>query len=288
MKYYLSCWACGLRYKSDFDMQICKSCGSVLEVVYSEKSSATYSGSFWDLEGILPKGKYRHYFLGATPLLKHKNNAWLKLEMNNPTRSFKDRGSVVEVAKALEYGYDQMVCASTGNMALSIAYYAKLSGIKVNVFISRDANRDKIEKIKKIGNTSIVRINGDFNYALRHAEAYSKKHGVFLSGDYCYRKEGQRTIAYEIMSSKPSTHAIFIPIGNATLFSGMYKALREMKDARKIKQIPKLIGVQAAGCMPIATAIQKNKNVEYTKPGTIADAIAVGYPTFGWQAVEAI
>ncbi len=120
MKYILKCIACGVEYSSLHRYQTCGNCEGNLEVVYTEKPRfGKGRGEFWDYEFLLPNTKYRHTELGGTKLIESKDDerVYLKLEIENPTRSFKDRGSVVEIAKAKEYGYDTIACASTGNMA---------------------------------------------------------------------------------------------------------------------------------------------------------------------------
>ena len=209
-----------------------------------------------------------------------------KLETENPTHSFKDRGSVIEVAKAKEFGFDEVACASTGNMAYSVAYYSKLYGIKSRIFVSREANRDKIEEIRSTHDAVITKGDWDFTGAQKEALKYSAKTGAFITGDYCYRKEGQKTIAYEIISSARDTSNIIVPVGNATLLSGTLKALQEMEAAGSIKRQPKVIAVQSARCSPFSKAFNLGRKVSYLTPSTSADAIAVGYPTFGDMAAE--
>lgn len=290
MDYTLVCTECGRRYGNDYDRQICGSCDGILDVVYSKDISIGRPSSFWDMEGILPDSNYRHLDVGWTRLSRSMEfgNLLLKYEFDNPTGSFKDRGSVVEIAKASEFGYDEVVCASTGNMAYSIAYYSKIYGIRSVIFISRDANRDKIRNIRSTNNSRIVRVDGDFTDAQAAAIRYSERTGSFLTGDYCYRKEGQKSMAYEIMSSIKDVDDIIIPIGNATLFSGFFRGLLEMRKVGRIRDMPRLIGVEAAGCAPIADALDKGRDVRYVRPRTDADAIAVGMPTFWRQAVEGI
>ncbi|MGC8568234.1 MAG: threonine synthase [Candidatus Micrarchaeia archaeon] len=291
MEYEMVCRSCGKKYPSSYNKQVCESCGSILEVVYlaAPKSSDFKGDGFWSYANLLPDSKYRNFEVGSTRLIQsHESSSlYLKLETDNPTNSFKDRGSVIEVSKALEYGYDEIVCASTGNMAFSITYYANILGIKARIYISNNASVDKINDIKAIGDAKIIKVNGDFNKAQGEAAAYAKKAGAFLAGDYCYRKEGQKTIAYELLKHS-KFDAIFVPIGNATLISGIFKALKEMKNSGFIDYMPKIIGVQASGCDPVVKALSKNTSIKYIVPRTKADAIAVGFPTFGDQGVEAI
>ncbi len=237
--------------------------------------------TFWDYEPAMPSGKYRHLEVGFTKMMLGERGIHLKLETLNPTRSFKDRGSVIEVAKAAEYDYDEVVCASTGNMAYSIAYYAKLYGLRAKVFISKDANKDKVRDIRETHDADVTHVDGDFNKAQLLAEHYARGRGAFLSGDYCYRKEGQRTIAYEIMQQLPDAQRVVIPVGNATLLSGMAAAFGEMLDAGSMRKAPELVGVEAKKCAPLFKAFSSGMAVKYERPKTAADAIAVGYPTFG-------
>ncbi|MEM3841498.1 MAG: pyridoxal-phosphate dependent enzyme [Candidatus Micrarchaeaceae archaeon] len=291
MEYTLKCTACGAEYKSSFGSQICGKCSSILEVVYLSKPKIPRkTSSFWDFYQAFPKGNYRHYELGMTRLMQDKaeRSLFYKLEILNPTHSFKDRGSVIEVAKAMEYGFDEIVCASTGNMAYSIAYYAKLYGIKSKIFVSRDANADKIDEIRSTHDADITRGEWDFTGAQKKASDYAAKNGAFLAGDYCYRKEGQKSIAYEIMCEMPDIKNIIVPVGNATLLSATLKALEEVKNSWNLSEVPRVIAVQASKCSPLVKAFGSHKKVAYVPPMTAADAIAVGYPTFGDQAIEAL
>ncbi|MCL5101774.1 MAG: pyridoxal-phosphate dependent enzyme [Candidatus Marsarchaeota archaeon] len=291
MKYHLECTECGSVFGSSYNSQICRKCGGILEVFYEGKFPRTNKiQNFWDMEAIMPNSNYRHYYLGNTPVIKSKEykDLCLKLEFMNPTHSFKDRGSAIEVAKAKEYGFKEVVCASTGNMAYSTTYYAKLYGMRARVFISDNANADKIKDIKSVGDATITKVDGDFTKAQGLAIKYAYKEGAFLCGDYCYRKEGQKSIAYEIMDSNPKVKNIIVPVGNATLLSATYKALAEMESSGKITKMPRIIAVQSEKCQPLVRAFKNSSRIKYEKPDTMADAIAVGYPTFGEQGIEGL
>ncbi len=290
MKYYLKCTKCGSTFESDYGGQICSRCSGILEVVYARKPvlGREKLSSFWDFMPVLPSGNYCRYEVGLTKIIKSIDlpNTYMKLEIGNPTHSFKDRGSVIEVGKAHDYGYREVVCASTGNMAYSVAYYARLYGMKAKVFISSNASRDKVRDIRDTHDADVTRVDGDFNKAQRLAEAYARRNGAFLAGDYCYRKEGQKTIAYEILLSGIGADSIIVPVGNATLLSGTFKAIEEFGAAKRSARMPAVVGVEAKACSPLYKAFKGSKGVEYEMPRTKADAIAVGYPTFGDQALE--
>ncbi len=291
MDYVLKCLGCGHVYKRSYDAQVCDRCGGLLEVAYkgNPKRLSNESGrpSIWEYADFLPKGEYKRWAVGGTRLLRSQDlgNVYMKMELDNPTRSFKDRGSVIEIGKAKEYGFKRIVCASTGNMAYSLSYYAKLAGMRAKVFISGDANPDKIRYIRDLHDADITRVNGDFNAADRFARRYAKSNDVFLTGDYCYRKEGQKTLVYEIFGRLIPDYLI-VPVGNATLLSAVFKAIREYKAAGIIKRAPKVVAVEAKGCSPLVKAFNSNKELRYEAPKTKADAIAVGFPVYGNEAIN--
>lgn len=290
MRYSLVCLGCGERYASRFTKQLCDRCGGILEVEYEGRPAMKeFRKDFWSYEPLLPEGSYRHYRLGNTTLLQAvEKDLFLKLETENPTRSFKDRGSVVEIAKALEYGYDTVVCASTGNMAYSISYYAKLAAIRATIFVSKNANWLKVRDIRETRDAKIVRVDGDFTAAQRRAIEFAERTGAFLTGDYGYRKEGQKTLLYEIMAEFSDVQNIIIPVGNATLLSATSKALLELEKLGLVSRRPRLIAVEASLTNPLVVAWRRKKRVKYQEPRTDAGAIAVGYPTYGDQAIEGI
>ena len=294
MRYSLKCLSCGRVFESTYKKQTCGYCDGLLEVDYAYSTPRRMSDlfNFWKYQPFLPAGRYTHYALGGTKLIPslHDSRIYLKLELENPTRSFKDRGSVVEIGKAQEYGYKEIVCASTGNMAFSLSYFAKLAGIRSVVYVSSGANKDKVTYIRQTHDAEVRLVKGDFTKAQQLAFAYAKRHKgkAFLTGDYCYRKEGQKTVAYEIMDQIGDVTHIVMPVGNATLFSAVYKALKEMQLFGLVEKMPKFVAVQAHGCDPVVKAFEAGTEIAYQKPKTKADAIAVGMPTFGNQALGAL
>ncbi len=297
MHYFLSCTSCGKKLPEDCSEFRCSKCKGILEVNYDynkigelSKTSAINNERYSFLFPI----HQRLFSLneGGTQLVENTIfgiKIKLKLETQNPTRSFKDRGSAVEITKAIEFGFDGVCCASTGNMGLSIATYAKIAGKKCTIFISKDAYPDKIGRIKEAG-AEVVEVDGDFNDALDAAEKFAVKNGSFLCGDYHFRKEGQKSVMFEILEQSQYSvpDFLFVPVGNATLLSAVYKALLEFRRLSLIKTFPRIVAVQASGCSPLIDAYNKNKEIERIRPKTIADAIAVGYPTFGFEGLESL
>lgn len=305
MDYSLVCTSCRRSYGDDCSLARCSKCGGVLEVSY-DYSTLKLGKGFWG--GRISHRKYTPFYPvtrklvsmgeGGTRLVSADGIAnragsgtdlRIKVETSNPTRTFKDRGSTVEITKALELGFGSVCCASTGNMGLSVATYAAHEGLECTVFISRSANREKVDKIRRSG-AKVAAISGDFNQAMEACEAYAARSGSFVCGDYHYRKEGQKSVAFEIIEQmrKGEPDAVVVQVGNATLLAAMYKGLKELRAARIIRKLPRLIAVQSNRCNPLVRAYSSGGKVRYMKPKTIADAIAVGYPTFGFEGLAAI
>lgn len=302
MEYHLQCYGCGARYGEDSSRFRCAKCDGILEVKYNYSTLELPKGfalqkpyhkkylPFYPVKKLVTLGE------GDSKLIRAKYigipikgvNLFLKVETGNPTKTFKDRGSSVEIAKAKELGFEEVCCASTGNMGLSIATYAKSRGMKCTVFISRSGNREKIEKIKRAG-ARVVFVNGDFNKSLQEAEKFSRKGKIFVCGDYHYRKEGQKSVGFEIIDqSKRVPDYVFVPVGNSTLLAAIYKSFLEYKRMGILKKMPRLVAVQSMQCDPLVRAFKEKKTVRYMKPRTKADAIAVGFPTFGFEGLSAL
>jgi len=295
--FVLRCTKCGAEYHPDYPWPVCDRCGGLLEVEY-DYSTVRLPPDFrhrpvkqWKYAPLYPvsrrpitvgEGGTRLKRISASP------DIYLKIEVDNPTKSFKDRGSSVEVTRALELGFDRLAVASTGNMALSLAAYSEIAGMEAITFVGSGANENKIDMIRNKGG-KVIQVKGDFNDAVREAEGYARGTGTFLAGDYMYRKEGQKGVFFEVMDQlefNPPDY-IFVPVGNGTLISAAHKALLEMRSLGLIEELPKLMGVQAEGAAPL---------LEYARTGELrkiyvrtgADAIAVGYPMYAEQARRAV
>lgn len=297
MEYHLACTRCG-HVEQDYAFR-CSRCSSILEVKI-DYSSVVLRKSF--ANDTVRNSKYLPFFPirrftvcsgeGGTSILRKKvgsDRVMLKMETENPTRSFKDRGSSVEINKAKELGVKSLCCASTGNMGISVARYARLAGMRATIFISKDAERRKIAIIRRYG-ARLIEVDGDFNASLKMAEKFASKTGAFVCGDYHFRKEGQKSVMFEIIDQLKYNvpDLVFVPVGNATLLAGMYKALLEYRRFGLMQKFPRLVAVQSERCDPLVNAYNSGKRLEYMMPRTIADAIAVGYPTFGAEGIKAL
>ncbi len=228
---------------------------------------------------------------GNTPLVKSNRlgkelgceELYFKLEGCNPTGSFKDRGMVVAMAKALEDGSRAVMCASTGNTSASAAAYGAYCDLPVLVLIPKgEVAMGKLAQAMAYG-ARILMINGNFDSALALARAFTCKHSVTLVNSVNpHRLEGQKTGAFEIIESLgDAPDYLFIPVGNAGNITAYWRGFREYQGAGRSLRLPKMMGFQAEGAAPIV------RGAPVANPQTIASAIRIGNPA-SWQgAVDA-
>ncbi|MBM3173220.1 MAG: threonine synthase, partial [Chloroflexi bacterium] len=227
---------------------------------------------------------------GDTPLVRSVvlekeigcGELYFKLEGCNPTGSFKDRGMVVAIAKAVESGSSTAICASTGNTSASAAAYGARFGLKVVVVIPKGKiAMGKLAQAIAYG-AKIIAIQGNFDQALQVVRNLAAKHPITLVNSLNpYRIEGQKTAAFETVDDLgDAPEYFFIPVGNAGNITAYWKGFREYKEAGKSTQTPKMMGFQAAGAAPIV----KGKPID--KPKTIATAIRIGNPA-SWKGATA-
>lgn len=225
---------------------------------------------------------------GNTPLIHLKNlseewgiDLYVKTEGVNPTGSFKDRGMVMAVAKAIEEGNNTIICASTGNTSAAAAAYAARSGIRCIVVIpDGKIAMGKLAQAVMYG-AEIIAIEGNFDDALQMVRNISETEPVALVNSVNpYRLEGQKTAAFEICDTLGGAPDILcIPVGNAGNISAYWKGFKEYNE-KKQTGLPKMYGFEAEG----AAAIFQNQVIE--NPETIATAIRIGNPA-SWELAVA-
>ena len=256
--------------KETVDTPRCPKCGNVYELVYEGGNNF-----FRHINEPICHWKYRDFMPinyentklismgeGGTPLIPSRSNSNLlfKCEYVNPTGSFKDRGSALEIT--LSQGKDEIVVATTGNMGSSLAAYAAYAGMRCRVFMSKsiyeDTHSAKIKHMELCG-AKIYPIDGDYTAAMITAEHYVKEYtNRCLAGDYALRIEGTKSIGFEIAEQlgwvQPAY--IIVPIGNGTLLYAIFKAFREIYCRDMIPMMPRIIGVRAVNpSTTIASAI---------------------------------
>jgi threonine synthase len=230
---------------------------------------------------------------GATPLVRAERlgraigvaDLYLKVEGQNPTGSFKDRGMVVAVAKALEGGARAIVCASTGNTSASAAAYGAAAGLDVIVVLPRGQTAlGKLLQALAAG-ARVISVDGNFDDALRivRALAEQEEHPVTLVNSVNpFRLDGQKTAAYEVCDELGRAPDILaIPVGNAGNISAYWTGFRDYVDADIVRSRPQMWGFQAAGAAPLVSG----RPVE--RPETVATAIRIGAPASWDKAIAA-
>ena len=203
---------------------------------------------------------------------------WLKVEGANPTGSFKDRGMVVAIAKALEARSGAVLCASTGNTAASAAAYAARAGLPCTVVLP--AGQVALGKLAQaiVFGAKVVMVRGPFDAALRVVKELAA-HGeaTLVNSVNPHRLEGQKTAAFEICEALgDAPDALFIPVGNAGNITAYWKGFVESVTAGLATRRPRMYGWQAEGAAPIV------RGERIAEPETIATAIRIGDPA-SWQ-----
>jgi threonine synthase len=212
---------------------------------------------------------------------------YLKIEGQNPTGSFKDRGMVVAVAKALEQGARAIICASTGNTSASAAAYGAACGLEVVVVLPRGKiAAGKLLQAQAAG-ARVVAVDGGFDEALQVVRVLTADpdpgHAVTLVNSVNpYRLEGQKTAAFEVcedLGGAPDYLAI--PVGNAGNITAYWRGFCDYRNAGLVETRPAMLGFQAAGAAPLV------EGHPVASPHTVATAIRIGRPASGELALRA-
>ncbi len=227
---------------------------------------------------------------GGTPLLEAPRlsarvgaRVLLKLEGQNPTGSFKDRGMTMAISKALEEGAKAVVCASTGNTSASAAAYAARAGMTCAVLIPE--GHIALGKLAQalVHGAKVLQVRGNFDEALAIVRRLGEKAPVTVVNSVNpFRIEGQKTGAFEIvdvLGDAPDVHCI--PVGNAGNITAYWRGYLEYREAGHATRLPKLFGFQAAGAAPIV----EGHPIEH--PETVATAIRIGNPASWYGATAA-
>ncbi len=229
---------------------------------------------------------------GDTPLLRARRlereigcgALFLKFEGMNPTGSFKDRGMVLAISKAVERGAKAVICASTGNTAASAAAYAASAGLECSVVLPAGyVAPGKLAQALVYG-ARVVAIEGTFDDALTLVrQAVDASDAELVNSVNPFRLEGQKTSAFEICDTLGAAPDIVaLPVGNAGNITAYWKGFREYRDQGIVSAVPRMWGFQAEGAAPLVYG----KVVDH--PQTIATAIRIGKPARGDEALAAV
>ena len=308
----LKCRECGRIYPKE-PLYVCEYCFGPLEVDYdyerikkklTRDEIVSRPKNLWRYRELLPIDNEPTDGLdsGFTPLIRAKNlqKLWGVKELyikddsvNHPTLSFKDRVVAVALSKAKEFGFNTVACASTGNLANSLAALGTAANLKKYIFIPADLELSKIVGTL-IYNPVLVAVEGNYDAVNRLCSEIANKYKwAFVNINIRpYYAEGSKTYGFEIAEQlgwRVPKH-IIVPCAGGSLITKIYKGIKEFKNIGLIDKIDtKIHAAQATGCAPIVNAIKENSDIiKPLKPKTIAKSLAIGNPADGIYAVATV
>ncbi len=318
MKYVknLKCTNCGETYEAVPDRYLCDKCGDkgILDVQYKyeeikkdwnkEKLANNSESSIWRYLPLLPieeDTKRPNLRIGNTPIYNSKemgkklglNNLIIKDDGLNPTGSLKDRASAMAAVKAREAGAKTVACSSTGNAASSLAgnIASMEDEMKAIIFVPERAPSGKVAQLLVYG-AEVVSVQDSYEAAYYLSDEAIKKWGWYNRNAAInpYLVEGKKTSVLEMAEQLnwEMPDWVVFSVGDGCTIAGAYKGLYDLKQIGFIDRIPRLLGVQAAGCAPITKAFRTGKDLVVTDENTIADSIAVGSPRNYRKALNAV
>jgi len=308
----LRCRECGRQYPAEA-LHVCDFCFGPLEVDYDyERIAATVTRArieagprtIWRYGDLLPVDDAAPVDLGAgfTPLVRADRLAaelglgelWIKNDTANPTGSFKDRVVSVALTKARQLGFKVAACASTGNLANSVAAHAARAGMGSIVLIPHDLEEAKVTMTAVYGGT-VVAVRGSYDDVNRLCAELASEHPswAFVNVNVrTYYSEGSKTLAFEVAEQLGWTAPdhVVVPIASGSQLTKVAKGFAELAKVGLIEPAEvRISGAQAAGCAPVATAFQTGADaIAPVKPKTIAKSLSIGNPADGWYALDVI
>ena len=308
----LRCRECGRDYPIE-PLNVCDFCFGPLETVFDYDSIARVisreriaSGplSMWRYQDLLPvDGKDAvDINSGFTPLIKSKNlgkllgleNLYIKNDSVNPSFSFKDRVVSVAATKALEFGFDTLACASTGNLACSVAAHAARAGMRAVVFIPADLEHGKVIGAA-IYAPIVVAVKGSYDEVNRLCSEVADNYPwAFVNINMRpYYAEGSKTLAYEVAEQlgwRLPHHAV-VPSASGSLFTKIWKGFNELSSLGLVDGPvhTRMHLTQAEGCSPIVEAFKSEDDfVQPVRPNTVAKSLAIGNPADGIYSLRTL
>jgi threonine synthase len=318
---HLQCKEC----KSEYPLQalyVCDRCFGPLEVAYDhsrlvacdldERRRRIQAGpqNIWRYADFLPlaggppgpSGRLASRVglpAGCSPLIRADRLArqlglrevWVKNDAANPTHSFKDRVVSVAAARARELGFQTIACASTGNLANSVAAHGAALGLDSYVFIPADLEEQKVLATGVYG-TKLVAVEGNYDDVNRLCtELSAERQWAFVNINLRpYYAEGSKTLAFEIAEQLgwELPDRCVIPVASGSLFTKVAKGFAEWRELGLLEgELPRMSGAQAEGCSPVASAFAAGHEVcRPVRPDTIAKSLAIGNPADGPYALD--
>lgn len=308
----LRCRECSREYPVE-PLNVCEFCFGPLEVVYNYEAIKAATSrekieagprSMWRYADFLPADHNPRTDINAgfTPLIRSRNLAdllglrelYIKNDSVNPSYSFKDRVVSVATAKALEFGFDTIACASTGNLAGAVSAHAARAGMKAYVFIPSDLEAGKVLSAAIYGAT-IVAVDGSYDVVNRLCSELADKYPwAFVNINVRpFYADGSKSLGYEVAEQlgwRAPAHVV-APAASGAMFTKIWKGLNEFADVGLIDSpvTTKMHLAQAAGCAPIAEAFLDDRLIiRPVKPDSVAKSLAIGNPADGYYALKTI
>ena len=309
----LRCRECARPYPAEA-LHVCDYCFGPLEVVYdydalratvTREQIAAGPQTIWRYAPLLPVVDNAPVDLGAgcTPLVRADRLAaelglgelWIKDDTANPTGSFKDRVVSVALTKARQLGFKVAACASTGNLANSVAAHAARAGMLSVVFIPHDLEVAKVTATAVYGG-HVVAVEGTYDDVNRLCAELASEHPAWAFVNVnirTYYAEGSKTLAFEVAEQlgwQAPDHVV-VPVASGSQLVKVAKGFQELYDVGLLDEEPhvRVSGAQAAGCSPVATAFAEQTDaIRPVKPSTIAKSLAIGNPADGWYALQTV
>jgi len=309
----LRCRECAREYPAKLQTG-CEECYGPLEVDYDydlirhEIDPETISRrqkTIWRYRELLPLEQEPVIGLGTgfTPLVRADrlaralgiDNLYIKNDsVNAPTLSFKDRVTAVAINKALEFGLQAVGCASTGNLANSVAANAAAAGIPAFILVPENLEPSKITATQVYG-ANLVKVRGNYDDVNRLCVQIAEHHpwGLVNVNLRPFYAEGSKTFGYEIAEQLGwrAPDAVVVPMAGGALISKIHKGLKEFERLGLLRDgvQTRIFGAQAAGCNPIVDAVKRGtRDIRPVKPQTIAKSLAIGNPADGYFAAGLI
>jgi len=309
----LKCRECGRGYPKN-PLAGCEDCFAPLEVDYdyelisrvlTRETIAARPKNLWRYRELLPIDGDPVVGLasGATPLARAPRlgrilgirELYIKNDsVNCPTLSFKDRVTAVAINKALEFKLEAVGCASTGNLANSVAANSAAAGLPAYILIPEDLEPNKIAATSIFG-ARVIAVRGNYDDVNRLCTEIAERHpwGFVNVNLRPFYGEGSKTFGYEIAEQLGwrAPAAIVVPMAGGSLITKLHKGLKELERLNLLEEEveTRLFGAQAAGCNPITTAVKRGtQEIQPVKPSTIAKSLAIGNPADGYHAAGLI
>ncbi len=306
----LRCRECGRLYPLE-PIYVCEFCFGPLEVTYDYEALRRHISrrrieggpyTIWRYRDLLPvEGEPVDIGAGFTPLLPAPRlgkalglrHLYIKNDCVNPTWSFKDRVVSVAATKAREFGFDTLACASTGNLANSVAAHAARAGLRALVFIPADLEMGKVVGSAIYGPT-LVAVEGSYDDVNRLCSELAERYPwAFVNINVRpYYAEGSKTLGYEVCEQlgwRIPDHCV-VPVASGSLFTKIYKGMKELAWLGLVEWRPlRMTAAQALGCSPVVEAWErKSYDIRPQRPNTIAKSLAIGNPADGYYALRVL